>query len=245
MMKPESVQPHATTTEELIVQYLDGELVRNELETVLFERLATSEEARMLLREHLVLRGAIRNTYESANFELSADLDARTRDRIQQMLEAFENKPMDAEPIQTNAVARRMKRWSLRPTVAVLGLLVAIGATWFLTRSTTDNTKPSIAQAVTNNGAKVTQQDASMAISFSGEASKPAEIIRVIKVPVKSNEVTPSYAQNTAVQSVQQTSAPQEKPAEVPADIMISRRYSKMINAAAKHEVVVTSRDRL
>ena len=50
---------HTTTTEELIVQYLDGELVQKELETVLFDRLSHSEEARGLLREYLVVRGAI------------------------------------------------------------------------------------------------------------------------------------------------------------------------------------------
>ena len=49
-----------TTTEELIVAYLDGELVRKELETVLFERLATSDDARLLMREYLTVRGAIK-----------------------------------------------------------------------------------------------------------------------------------------------------------------------------------------
>src|SRR5205809_2571018 len=118
--KHEGVPPHATTTEELIVQYLDGELVRTELETMLFERLATSEEARSLLREHLVLRGAIRNSLESEQFQLSADLDARTHERIENMLEAIANEPAgfasDAPAVRTAATMRRLKRWSLRPS---------------------------------------------------------------------------------------------------------------------------------
>src|ERR1700683_1652243 len=85
----DSVMPngtHATTTEELIVQYLDGELVRKELETVLFDRLLHSEDARALLRDYLVMRGAIRVSREDERFHLSENLDARTRDRIEQIL---------------------------------------------------------------------------------------------------------------------------------------------------------------
>jgi hypothetical protein len=230
---------HATTTEELIVQYLDGELVRNELEAVLFERLATSEEARGLLREHLVLRGAIRNAYETADFQLSSDLDARTRQRIEQMLEAMESRPVDAAPIRTNAVARRMQRWSLRPSLAMLALLLAVGGTWLLTRGTTPEVK-TIAQAQPTTPASIAQQHAATVISYGSETAKPVIITRIVKVPAKHVESAPSFAQNTV------QSAPAPKPAEEdPADVMLSRRYSKMINAAAKHEVVVGSRDRL
>jgi negative regulator of sigma E activity len=77
---------HATTTEELIVQYLDGELVRKELETVLFDRLLHSEAARALLHDYLVMRGAIRQSRMDERFQLSDDLDARTRARIEQIL---------------------------------------------------------------------------------------------------------------------------------------------------------------
>jgi negative regulator of sigma E activity len=84
----------ASTTEELIVQYLDGELVRKELETVLFDRLAHSDEARMLLREYLVVRGAIRVSRNDQRFQLSDDLDARTRARIQQIMEAMEQEEL-------------------------------------------------------------------------------------------------------------------------------------------------------
>src|SRR5437763_1907920 len=77
---------HATTTEELIVQYLDGELMRKELEGMLFERLAQSAEARGILREYLTLRGAIRMSLDDERFQLSSELDARTRQRIEHVL---------------------------------------------------------------------------------------------------------------------------------------------------------------
>jgi hypothetical protein len=236
MKKPEGA--HATTTEELIVQYLDGELVRSELETVLFERLATSEEARSMLREHLVLRGAIRNAYESADFQLSADLDARTRQRIEHMLEAIDKQPADAPAVQTNAVTRRMKQWSLRPSLAMLALLVAVGTTYLLTRSTSHEAK-TIAQATP--AATVAHQDVATVISYGGEAQKPVVITRVVTIPAKHAEPSPAMAQNTP-QAAPATQKPVE---EDPRDVMLSRRYSKMINAAAKHEVVVNSRDRL
>src|SRR5438105_14247400 len=116
----------ATTTEELIVQYLDGELVRKELETMLFERLAESAEARGLLREYLTMRGAIRVSHEDERFQLSADLDDRTRMRIEQMLEQMaDREPVaprrafapDAAPVRTNAVTRGLKRSTVRPSV--------------------------------------------------------------------------------------------------------------------------------
>src|SRR5438477_8091773 len=86
--------PHAaTTTEELIVQYLDGELHRKELESVLFGRLAESEEARTMLHEHLVLRGAIRASASDERFTLSEGLDTRTRARIEQALKVSQPAP--------------------------------------------------------------------------------------------------------------------------------------------------------
>ncbi|HZK76456.1 MAG TPA: hypothetical protein VFD13_06060, partial [Candidatus Kapabacteria bacterium] len=121
---------HTTTTEELIVQYLDGELVRKELETVLFDRLSHSEEARALLREYLVVRGAIRQSRVDERFQLSSDLDARTRRRIEQMFESIEaggfdiasvdenGRLADRPAIATSAASRRLKQWSLRPSYA-------------------------------------------------------------------------------------------------------------------------------
>ncbi len=128
-----------STTEELIVQYLDGELVRKELEMVLFERLATSEEARFLLREHLTMRGAIRMSGEDDRFVLSSDLDNRTRTRLETMLESMTPAPVpmileDHPAIAIQPATRSMKRFAVRPAYAALLLLLAIGSTWFLTR---------------------------------------------------------------------------------------------------------------
>src|ERR1043165_7846791 len=106
----------ATTTEELIVQYLDGELHRKELESVLFGRLAQSEEARTMLHEHLVLRGAIRASAADERYTLSEGLDTKTRARIEQALKISQNAPA----VRTDAAQRRTQRWVLRPSLVAL-----------------------------------------------------------------------------------------------------------------------------
>jgi negative regulator of sigma E activity len=253
---------HATTTEELIVQYLDGELVRRELETVLFDRLLHSEDARALLRDYLVMRGAIRQSRSDERFQLSDDLDARTRARIEQMFETISADEVpsgfldDKPAISTTATTRSLKRWVLRPSIAALALLLAVGTTWFVTRSTDSNRstvspRGEMAQVLPNP-----VQPAPIPTATTQPANQPAVI------PAKqtsSNNVahaparirTQSFAQNAP--SVQpaigqpkavEPSAGQEQAAD-PNDVMLFPRYTKAINAAEKHEVVITSKDRL
>jgi hypothetical protein len=248
----------ATTTEELIVQYLDGELQRKELETVLFERLARNADARQLLREHLVIRGAIRNSMDHEQFELSDELDQRTRARIEEALKALPTTSglPDAEPVRIDPTKRRLQRWSVRPAYAALLLVFAVGATWLLARNSgteqvaqvnqpTNSTQTDVAQAnqpsIAQNTA--TKPDASV-------AAEPTKVVykdRIVEKPVIHYvNVAKSAAPNDIAQNVT-PSAPTAKPAEEsnPADIMISRRFGKLLNETAKKEVIVTTHDRL
>ncbi len=253
-----------TTTEELIVQYLDGELVRKELESVLFDRLSHSEEARALLREYLVVRGAIRQSRADERFQLSSDLDARTRSRIEQMFESIEaggfdmasvdenGRLADRAAIATSATSRRLKQWSLRPSYAFLALLLAIGTTWFLTRTT-----------VENNGAQQTGQTHMTAptqrTAVASPSAAPGVTMEKAEVPApraasmkpaihaSANRVTPapSFAQNMPATATSSAQAAPPKAQPDPADVMLSQRYAKLIEAGAKHEVVISGRDRL
>ncbi len=246
----------ASTTEELIVQYLDGELVRRELEAVLFDRLSRSEEARALLREYLVLRGAIRQSREDERFQLSDDLDDRTRARIQKMLEnaAAEEVPntflseqgflADRQAIATSPAGRRIQRWALRPSLATLALLLAVGTTWFLTH--TSDRRAESKQAFAN--LPVATSPVTTEISEVSVPAVPAEVKEPNTVRTQP-ETKPLAA--SASSAIAQT-IPQPKPTEQtatemsdPADVMISHRYSKAIEGAAKHEVLISSRDRL
>jgi hypothetical protein len=251
----------ATTTEELIVQYLDGELVRKELETVLFDRLLHSEDARSLLRDYLVMRGAIRVSREDERFQLSDNLDARTRSRIEQILVTISTEEVpsgfleDKPAISTTATSRSLKQWMLRPSIAALALLLAIGTTWFVTRST-DTPRKEMAQVATNP-----VEIPPSAVAPTQSANQPSAISAIV-IPVNQTSAnhishaatkarTQSLAQNSASQPQSSTDTKAVEPqasqqqASDPADEMIFPRYSKAINAAEKHEVVVSSHDRL
>lgn len=252
--------PQATTTEELIVQYLDGELVRKELETMLFERLAQSQEARALLREYLTVRGAIRVSSEDERFQLSSDLDSRTRLRIEQMLEKIgHEEPIvvrgsyasDAAPVQTNAVSRSLKRWSLRPSLAAVLLLFAVGATWFITHESNPKVvavavpapAPSApSSSSTENSTVVIPHELPLAAAEPAMHKAEAREHRSVATPARyASNAEPS---NQAV-TTPAASTPAVQQTEDPGDVMMTKRFAKMLNATEKHEVVVTNRDRL
>lgn len=275
-MNSQAHNEQATTTEELIVQYLDGELMRKELEGVLFERLARSEEARMLLREHLMLRGAIRATLDHESFQLSSDLDDRTRLRIEEMLKQGADVPgvlamePNAAPIATNPATRSLKRWSMRPAYAALLLLLAVGTTWFVTRTSDirsgnnqlaqngskgqdvlppSTLAPPVTSAPSNHGAS--SVDAAQANGSNDVAVAPAiaknveprtrvrEVIKYVPAPA------PSQSSNREMAQMNQQPAKPAQDAADPADIMISHRYAKLLNATSKREVVISGKDRL
>ena len=270
----------ATTTEELIVQYLDGELVRKELEAVLFERLAHSADARSLLREHLVVRGAIRDMMDHEPFQLSSELDARTRGRIEEMLKQGVAVPgvialeRDASAVASNPATRRLNRWSMRPAIAALVLLLAVGSTWYLTRSVTESSiggksmsqnQPSVAQSSTSDLAPATTSASNILPDTKattvghptpspspsgGEYDRPREIVRIVKVPVPASSTREIAQTSETNNSVQTPASSTMRPAASnensdPADIMISHRYAKILNATSKREVLVSGKDRL
>ncbi|MEO6940473.1 MAG: hypothetical protein ABI444_10090 [Candidatus Kapaibacterium sp.] len=146
------MQQMQSTTEELIVMYLDGELVRKEMESVLFERLASSPDARLLLREHLVLRGAIHTSSEDTRFQLTNEIDGRTRKRLENILRTVpavakpvvvaptvtmptlvlkkdraKSRPVaNARPIKSSRTVRPLSIWAKRSPILVLLLLGVI-----------------------------------------------------------------------------------------------------------------------
>jgi negative regulator of sigma E activity len=243
-----------TTTEELIVQYLDGELIRRELETVLFERLAKNEEARQLLREHLVIRGAIRDSFDDERFQLSSDLDAKTRSRIEEVLKALPQPTTgapDASPARIDPTKRRLERWAVRPAYAALLLVFAVAATWFVTRTAE---KPASQVAMTSPAeqpAASSQQQASTTVNSVATDAAPKVIVKekIVEKPVVRYVSMQRTHRADLADNAQTSSAPavtaKEQPSTDPSDIMISRRFGKLLKETAKQEVVVTSHDRL
>lgn len=244
----------ATTTEELIVQYLDGEMQRKELETVLFERLARNEDARQLLREHLVIRGAIHSSMSDDRFVLSEDLDTRTRARIEEALRALPTTGglPDAEPVRIDPTKRRLQRWSVRPAYAALLLVFAVGATWLLSRSTATDQTVAVNQPTSTESAQKSVAPADLKPNASTStvmATEPTKVIykeKIVEKPVVRYVTVSKSAPNDIAQNVASSNV-SSKPAEEsnPADIMISHRFGKLLNETAKKEVIVTTHDRL
>lgn len=258
---------NTTTTEELIVQYLDGELVRKELETVLFDRLSQSEEARLLLREYLVVRGAIRVSREHAQFQLSDDLDERTRARIQQIMETMAADELlapaaaSAEPIAnrgfapdrgavaSTSMSRRFKRWQLRSSLAALSLLLAVGMVWLVSENTTDrqasSIQPSQSPAINSAPAKLAQNSG---LTTSQELSSvpTSEAIANLTGGVKRAATHVRESAKTVLPSSSTIAQTHDSKADAPAsssetqdasDVMILHRYGKTIHATSKHEL--------
>jgi len=248
-----------TTTEELIVSYLDGELVRKELEAVLFDRLAKSPEARLLMREYLEIRGAIRSSMSDPRFQLSPALDARTRSRIETMLvevPTLETGTLrlksDKPAIATVATGRSLKLWTKRlvPTLALL--LLAVGTTWYVTRTATE--KSDLATNTVTPSSSVSVPATTPASNVNGSSTSAQtlvpntapERVRIVKeyisVPAPVSQNTAENLQQSAPVTEQQTTTPAVERAD-PKDIMISHRFGKLIRAT--NAVQVTQQDRL
>jgi negative regulator of sigma E activity len=260
---------NTTTTEELIVQYLDGELVRKELETVLFDRLSRSEEARMLLREYLVVRGAIRVSREDKRFQLSDDLDDRTRTRIEQIMEAMAAEELvaptgtlietetargflaDRGAIASTPMSRQLKRWQFRGSLTALSLLLTVGVVWLFSESTRDRQTATVQPSEPSVNARPltpTQPSATPAVqpaTYSASSERKHATPRSHAPRTAIGTTDNSMAQNSAQTHDAKTDAPASNTeTSDPADIMISHRYTKAIDAA-KNEVVVSGKDRL
>jgi negative regulator of sigma E activity len=255
-----TTQQAHSTTEELIVSYLDGEMIRKELEVELFERLATNAEARTILREYLVVRGAIHASESDARFQLSADVDQRTRARLESILTnvpMLESAPVlatraaDRPLVQTVATDRRLKTWTKRLTPALLLLLLAVGSTWYLTHSADQRNQVVVADNSVKTPATIQTPDVTTntahvdtpAATTTAEAT-PNERIRIVKeyIPVpQAASHSGELAQNLAPSTTQQQSAPNET--NDPKDVMGSHRFAKLIRNTPA--VIVTQQDRL
>jgi hypothetical protein len=251
-----------STTEELIVAYLDGELVRKELEIELFDRLATAPEARTLLREHLVMRGAIKQSLTDDRFQLSDDLDTRTRALLEKLLksastpavlEAARSKRMaDAPAISHNAAERRLQQWSKRPVALALLLLLTVGSTWYFTRATLEQPQQQIAANKTPDSPAQNIQpqvppDATTAIKpdpmtstqASAVGQEPKVIVRnVVRYVDRPNREMAQHQNNASTQNAGTSSVPSD-----PANMMLSRRAKAALQNS--NTIVITEQDRI
>ncbi len=151
----------------------------------------------MLLREYLVVRGAIRVSRKNERFQLSDDLDERTRTRIVQIMEAMEAEELltpaatlaaptalrgfkpNQGAIASSSVSRQVKRWQFRGSLAALSILLTIGAVWLVTENTSNHVAAiqSAQQPSLNSGAApIAQPMQEAGISGANELNSIASI---------------------------------------------------------------------
>lgn len=250
-----------STTEELIIAYLDGELVRKELEVELFDRLAMSMEARTILRDHLVIRGAIKQSLLDDQFILSEDLDQRTRARLEEILENVSQPAIatrstrlaDAPPARMEPATRALKRWKYA-TAALLALL-AFGTTWFFTQGDEHVGAPLA------GGDRVAEQplatNSQPQTSASQEVTKPTASTERSVTPAVTSEDKPKVIVKTVVKYVPRpassnvaTNAPgaidksNDIVQEQPSEVLMPARFSKARNKKT-NTVIISDKDRI
>jgi hypothetical protein len=244
-----------STTEELIIAYLDGELVRKELEVELFDRLAVSMEARTILRDHLVIRGAIKQSMLEDRFILSDDLDQRTRARLEEILEnvsaptiaARSSRVADAGPVRLDQPARSLKRW--RYSTAALLLLLAFGTTWFVTQELDEPTlavqqQPSVQQPAVAVIPAAPTSNSPEGASVAAASPKEADPKVIVKTVVRTKYVpVPASAQLASRSSSESDNVKVEE--AKPEDVMISHRVPKLLRNTKSNTVVITDKDRI
>lgn len=263
-----------STTEELIIAYLDGELVRKELEVELFDRLATQPDARTILREHLSVRGAIKHSMADERFQLSDDLDHRTRARLEQILKnvsapAIEiaaqkhsaKRLADAPLATVDPAERSLRRWALRPATVALLLLLAIGGTWYLSQSThqpaivSKNNTPSNSPATAPTMTEPTEapiasqtpagiQHLSSSVTQTSQAPREPKVITRTVVKYLPAPESKNIAENNAAATSNVSNA-QVEAASDPADVMLSRRAGKMLKSTRAKTIVIGEKDRI
>jgi hypothetical protein len=230
----------------------------------------------MLLREYLVVRGAIRVSRSDKQFQLSDDLDERTRARIVQIMEAMAAEELLApavalaEPIakrgfkaDQNAIAlsptsRQIKRWQLRGDLAALSFLLAIGTVWLVTGSTNNHDvatlqpsqKPQVAPQMPLAQTQPMKESVTSVVGTSVSSAREAKMHSLTHSHSTKNAMVLASNSHLQQNSMQANDAKAENPASTtesqdPVNDMILPRYGKAIDAASKHEIVVSGKDRL
>ena len=239
-------------SEEHIVAYLDGELnVNGEMREALGDA-----ELLQTAKEYAMLKKIVAKTSGESRFQLTPSADSRARLYLASVLRGKTstlNAPdLDAVPMARPARIATTKFWAKRSSIGLV-LALFLGVLWFATRPNDEvAVPPTVADHTTQP--QVVQPSAPPVIEtpapvVTNEPIKNTEVASH-SVPVsgvkKSAKKTGAGSQNIAAI----TPTTEEKPAvtasrvdEQPNDIMISRRYAKLIKNV--RVVEVTQQDKM
>lgn len=234
---------HNGISEEHIVAYLDGELnVNGEMREALGD-----EEILHVTKEHAMLKKIFARTSAESRFRLKKATDARVLAYLHDVLRGANNRMPDAAPVRNAqpAVIRTKSFWAKRTTIGV-AFAVVIGLLWFAAMPKSDQlAAPTVAQTTT-------PQPAAPQVEPS-EPTAPAVIEPKAQAMANQEQPAASVVRKIRKQAPAPTniaSEPNEQPAaniaqqeSSPGDVMISRRYAKLIKGV--RIVEVTQQDKM
>ena len=239
-------------SEEHIVAYLDGEFNAN---GEMREALGDGEIHRVA-KEYHTLKQVIAQSAADPRFLLSKAADTRARAYLHNLLRA--NRPEvpmapDADAVRlAPQVASRTKKFWIKRSAVGFALALFLGMLWFATRPTdTVTTEPVVAtnqsqpQPEVVTPPAVTQVPEVMApevknIETPAVAEAPARAVN--KPAVKRSAPAPTNIAAAPVEKKPENIVATQPEAD-PADVMISRRYAKLIKNV--RIVEVTQQDKM
>jgi hypothetical protein len=233
-------------SEEHIVAYLDGELnVNGEMREALGDT-----ELRQVAREYATLKKIFARTASEPRFLLSKTSDTRALAYLQSVLRGNVRMAPDANAVPGSQATtiRTKKFWAKRSTIG-FALALLLGALWF-TFKPNEAPVPSIVDTVVEprqiQPAPSVQPTPEVAVN-----NTPATTTSDVSLTVNRPTATKKSSNKQVVAVTNTIDAPVQKEANIvanqqeeqPADIMISRRYAKLIKNV--RVVDVTQQDKM
>ena len=234
-------------SEEHIVAYLDGELnVNGEMREALGDT-----ELRHVAKEYAALKKVFAGSASESRFLLNKASDARARAFLQNVLHGNKMAPdADAIPLVRTQTTRTKMFWAKRSAIG-FALALFLGALWFTMKPSDSTDAPVIVSAPSPQEqvqpnlvpAPTTQEPiANVSEAPASQQNVAANSTQVVAAKRTSKKVAPAEISSPAPPA-EQANIVAHQQEEQPADIMISRRYAKLIKNV--RVVEITQQDKM
>lgn len=234
-------------SEEHIVAYLDGELnVNGEMREALGDA-----ELRHVAKEYATLKKVFARSASESRFILNKTSDASALSYLQNVLRGNKMAP-DAEaiPLVRPATTRTKMFWAKRSAIG-FALALFLGALWFTLKPTDGTDAPVIVSAPPVQeqvqpsqvpAPTIQEPIANVSELPASQQGGAANSTQVVAAKRTFKKVTPAEIKSPAA-PIEQANIVANQQEEQPADIMISRRYAKLIKNV--RVVEITQQDKM
>ena len=232
-----------TYNEEYIVAYLDGELQAG---TEIKAAVKADADLAVAAMEHTILQRIFRSSANDSRFQLSAETDKKTVAALREALRTsrgevrLPSRAVDAPMVRTPRMPAFKELWFKRSAVG-FALALLLGAVFFMTNTKDVVNTPQVAMQTPTTAPVVTPQAPEVQTSQPAAQTAPAVVKNVngsANSSAKANATRSEQPKNIAA-----TVTPTEPAASNPADVMISRRFAKLLKDT--RVVEITQQDRM